>query len=136
MYSLCAKISKTFPLATPLLVFHSEEEVDMKKALRAGASDVIFLSSSISKIVEDIEHAIENSGSKSFQQQQSNETKNGRVITVASTKGGVGKTTVAVNLAVAYGKKSAKVAVIDLDLQLGMSPCFLMCSRSERSMIG
>ena len=59
MYSLCAKISKTFPLATPLLVFHSEEEVDMKKALRAGASDVIFLSSSISKIVEDIEHAIE-----------------------------------------------------------------------------
>ena len=119
MYSLCAKISKTFPLATPLLVFHSEEEVDMKKALRAGASDVIFLSSSISKIVEDIEHAIENSGSKSFQQQQSNETKNGRVITVASTKGGVGKTTVAVNLAVAYGKKSAKVAVIDLDLQFG-----------------
>ena len=119
MYSLCAKISKTFPLATPLLVFHSEEEVDMKKALRAGASDVIFLSSSISKIVEDIEHAIEKSGSKSFQQQQSNETKNGRVITVASTKGGVGKTTVAVNLAVAYGKKSAKVAVIDLDLQFG-----------------
>jgi len=119
MYSLCAKISKTFPLATPLLVFHSEEEVDTKKVLRAGASDVVFLSSSISKIVGDIEHAIENSGSKSFQQQQSNETKNGRVITVASTKGGVGKTTVAVNLAVAYGKKSAKVAVIDLDLQFG-----------------
>ena len=62
---------------------------------------------------------LKNSGSKSFQQQQSNETKNGRVITVASTKGGVGKTTVAVNLAVAYGKKSAKVAVIDLDLQFG-----------------
>ena len=45
--------------------------------------------------------------------------KKGRVITVASTKGGVGKTTVAVNLAAAYGKKSAKVAVVDLDLQFG-----------------
>ena len=46
-------------------------------------------------------------------------TKNGKVITVASTKGGVGKTTVAVNLAAAYGKKLAKVAVVDLDLQFG-----------------
>ena len=49
MYSLCTKITKTLPLATTLLVFHSEEEVDMKKALRAGASDVIFLSSPYQK---------------------------------------------------------------------------------------
>ena len=119
VYGLCAKIKMMYPFATSLLVFPSEEEVDMKKVLRAGAVDVLFLSSPLSKIVEDIDHAIENSGSKVVHQQLLNPAKNGRVITVASTKGGVGKTTVAVNLAAVIGKKLAKVAVVDLDLQFG-----------------
>ncbi|MBP1949282.1 AAA family ATPase [Virgibacillus litoralis] len=119
VYRLCEKVSLQFPLATPLLIFQSEEELDMKKALRAGAADVIFLSSSFSKIREDIQLAISNSESKSYFQLKSKPVKNAKVITVASTKGGVGKTTVAVNLAASYGKKIAKVAVIDLDLQFG-----------------
>lgn len=118
-YGLCSTISKTTPSATILLAFHSEEDADMKKAIRSGAGDVIFLSSPLSKIVEDVQHAIENSGSKLFHREQSNPINNAKVITVASTKGGVGKTTVAVNLAAAYGKKLAKVAVVDLDLQFG-----------------
>jgi chromosome partitioning protein len=40
-----------------------------------------------------------------------------RVITVANEKGGVGKTTVAVNLAAALGLGRSKVLVIDLDSQ-------------------
>lgn len=119
VYSLCSAISKKVSSATTILVFPSEESADMKKALRAGAGDVIFLSSPLSKIVADLQHAIENSGSKLFHQQQPNTRKMGKVIAVASTKGGVGKTTVAVNLAVAYGKKSTKVVVVDLDLQFG-----------------
>jgi pilus assembly protein CpaE len=44
----------------------------------------------------------------------------GRVITVFSSKGGVGKTTLAVNLAVALGMISRRpAAVVDLDLQFG-----------------
>src|SRR3954447_9405703 len=43
----------------------------------------------------------------------------GRLITVCSPKGGVGKTTLAVNLAVALSGSGAKVCIVDLDLAFG-----------------
>jgi pilus assembly protein CpaE len=48
-----------------------------------------------------------------------------RVITVFGSKGGLGKTTIAVNLAVKLAEKKKKVALIDLDLQFGDVHVFL-----------
>lgn len=46
--------------------------------------------------------------------------RDGKVITVFSPKGGVGKTTVAVNLAIALGNRGAsRVCLVDLDLAFG-----------------
>ena len=47
------------------------------------------------------------------------------LITVFSTKGGLGKTTIATNLAVALSKQKAKVCIVDLDLQFGDVHMFL-----------
>jgi len=43
--------------------------------------------------------------------------KTGNVITIFSTKGGVGKTLLAVNLAIALAQEGKKAALVDLDLQ-------------------
>ena len=48
-----------------------------------------------------------------------------QVITMFSPKAGLGKTTIAVNLATALAEKGKKVAIIDLNLQFGDVPLFM-----------
>lgn len=57
----------------------------------------------------------------------------GRIITIASGKGGVGKTNIAVNLAIALGKAGKKTMLLDADLGmanvdiiLGMTPQYTL----------
>ena len=68
--------------------------------------------------------------------------KKARVITVTSGKGGVGKTSITVNLAIALGRLGLKVAVIDvdfglanIDLLFGIAPKYTLLDliREEKS---
>lgn len=54
-----------------------------------------------------------------------------RTVAVCGAKGGCGKTTVAVNLALALQKEGKKVALLDLDLDFGDVAVFLNLPRSE-----
>lgn len=58
------------------------------------------------------------------------ETKQGKIISVCGSKGGVGTTTVAVNLAVSYAdrKKPLSVALLDMNTLFGEIPLFLEIS--------
>ena len=49
-----------------------------------------------------------------------------RVISICSPRGGIGRTSLTVNLAVAFAKQGKKVAVIDGDPSLVMLPCILI----------
>lgn len=88
------------------------------KAMRMGAKE--FLPKPIIK--EDLKHSI-----MIFNKQESLEDESAsKIITVYSNKGGIGKTTIATNLAVEFAKTTRdKVALIDLNLQLGDISTFL-----------
>lgn len=120
VYRLCSKIKTKFPLVKVFLVFESEARIDPKSAIKAGATDVIFLSSPHLKVSNDFKTAIQDSLSKNpIVPKEIEAAHKVRVITIASTKGGIGKTSIAVNLAAAFKNKKKNVAIIDLDLQFG-----------------
>ena len=88
------------------------------KAMRLGARD--FLPKPILK--EDLKRVIE----MLLLQKVSNEDSASQIITIYSNKGGIGKTTIATNLAIELAKTTHdKVALIDLNLQLGDISTFL-----------
>jgi pilus assembly protein CpaE len=116
LYEMCQEIAYLFPLTVVILLVN-KEDIDYKRAMHSGAVEIVDvnnpeeLKSGIRKAEEILNFKIK--------QVTKEEEKEGKVITVCSTKGGVGKTTICVNAAVSYSKKNLKVAVIDLDLQFG-----------------
>ncbi|MCU9613529.1 AAA family ATPase [Caldibacillus lycopersici] len=117
-YQICQEISHHYP-ATAVLLLLKKEAIDYKKAMFSGAIDVLDIECDEADIIESVEKAeavvrlkMDNTGLK-------DDAQKGKIITVCSTKGGVGKTTISVNLATAFNKQNLKVAVVDLDLQFG-----------------
>ena len=89
------------------------------KVMRMGAKD--FISKPIIK--EELRSAIEKLIADDSCLEKEN---NSKIITIYSNKGGIGKTTIATNLAYEIAKNTYdKVALIDLNLQLGDISTFL-----------
>lgn len=107
------------PDLTVLLV--SEPDPDLiLQAMRAGVRDILSPTAEPAHLRVLLERACQSiAGRHRMGQPQQIATK-GRVIGVFSPKGGVGKTTIATNLAVGLGKVAPmSVVVVDLDLQFG-----------------
>ena len=106
----------TKPTVSVVLVVAALDTQVLTRAMKAGARDVV-QADDIGAISEAIKQAHQlfvalrgPSGAKSV----------GRVVTVFSPKGGVGKTTMAVNLSLALCEGGArKVCLVDLDLAFG-----------------
>jgi len=103
----------------------SEPEVVALPALRAGVQEVVDTQAGVPDLQESIHRAITSADARAAlrAQQAAASTaavRRGRIITVASPKGGVGKTTVSTNLAVGIAKRApGQTVLVDLDIHFG-----------------
>ena len=105
------------PSASVILMSSQFEQNDLRNAMLAGAKDYVIKPFSYDEILQAL---IRVSAKKHQSKGNGAETEEGKIITVFSTKGGVGKTMLTTNLAVALAEKFAvKVAIVDCDLQFG-----------------
>jgi len=117
----------TLELTTPACPFNEEIEADVRKAVDELEGIEDFVMKVTAKVMEGRDLAADEVMST---------VKN--VIAVASGKGGVGKSTVALNLALALGKTGAKVGLLDADiygpsipLMLGMKDAGMQVKKND-----
>lgn len=97
------------------------EKEYIKKAMSAGARDYVIKPFGVNELIETINRAydIDQVRRKRYTAPTPAAKVQTKVISVFSTKGGVGKTTLATNLAVSIATMKKKVALLDFDLQFG-----------------
>jgi pilus assembly protein CpaE len=121
---LTARLDAECPAVSVVLVSEAGAELALP-ALRAGATDILHPSAEAAEIVRVTQRAAELAEVRSAQQAgaplvQVDGPPTGRVISVVSPKGGVGKTTVSTNLAVGLARSAPQATVlVDLDIQFG-----------------
>jgi pilus assembly protein CpaE len=132
IFELGRGVEKDFEFIESLLAANAVEEIFLTsektesdillKAMRLGAKE--FFSQPLSEA--EIRQALERFSAKRKTQQDSMPGRSGKVIHVIGSKGGVGTTTIAVNLsaAIAQSRKNAAIVLIDMNT-IGEIPIFL-----------
>lgn len=114
--ALAERIRSAHPATTVVLVRHDLEPQVFAQAMSVGIGAVVAADdpASLTKALSRAKGTWE-----AIQGPTTQGDRDGRVFTVFSPKGGVGKTTMAVNLSVALARTHADVCVVDLDLSFG-----------------
>jgi pilus assembly protein CpaE len=120
---LTARLDQQCPAVSVVLVSDAGSEVALA-AIRAGATDIVHPAAEPLELQQVVQRAVELAGVRAVQQlgppPPAQLPSTGRVISVVSPKGGVGKTTVATNLAVGLARLAPQATVlVDLDIQFG-----------------
>jgi pilus assembly protein CpaE len=119
--SLAARLDIQFPGISVVLITEASQQM-WQAAMRSGIRDLLPPSASIPEIHDALERASLAATGRRRVLRPVSETERytGRVITIASPKGGVGKTTVATNLAIGLTAAAPQSTVlVDLDVQFG-----------------
>ena len=104
-------------------VSNNSDPMVLRRAIRIGARE--FFNVPVEN--QEIKHALEGFKGRLEKAEKGETFKDGKIINVIGSKGGVGTTTVAVNLAVSMAEKKdiESVALIDMNLLFGEIPLFL-----------
>jgi pilus assembly protein CpaE len=110
-----------FP-TTPVIAYSSSPDTDAwRNAMRAGVWDLIPMPVRAEVMRDAIVKAMATEESRRLRQhgQPVSTPAVGTIVTVFGAKGGIGKSTVSVNLAVALAKQGGSVCIVDLDTGFG-----------------
>ncbi|WP_427174686.1 AAA family ATPase [Arthrobacter sp. 92] len=118
------RLATVFNVQAPELsvILVSDPDPDfLLQAMRAGIRDIMSPGADAAQIRVLLERACQSFASRHrTQEPKQTDTKKGLVIGVFSPKGGVGKTTIATNIAIGLGRIAPmSVVIVDLDLQFG-----------------
>ncbi|HET7559583.1 MAG TPA: response regulator [Limnochordia bacterium] len=118
------RLGTMLPDAAVVMMSVQGETEYMRKAMLAGARDYLVKPFSNDDLIDAVLRVSQGRGRS--RSPSSEPAANGTLITVFSAKGGVGKTTLATNLAVLLAAEGQRRSVIvDLDLQFGDVPVLL-----------
>lgn len=118
--SIAAGTVELMPDASVILVRSTVSTELLRHAMRAGVADVVGTDETPFELPEAIGRAVLQATRRhDMVPLEAPRAKRGTTITVFSTKGGVGKTVLAINLGVALVSMGRSVVLVDLDLQFG-----------------
>ncbi|MFA5891309.1 MAG: P-loop NTPase [Actinomycetota bacterium] len=120
--ALAGRIQITAPEVSVVLVAERLTPDSLQDALRAGVRDVLPISFTPAQLMKAVAHSEDVSRqlrTRSTNGHSSEKSDGNKIVTVLSSKGGVGKSFVASNLAVLLARRDRPVALLDLDLQFG-----------------
>jgi pilus assembly protein CpaE len=121
VFSLASRLDVQSPGITVVLMADPTPEL-WQAAMRASIRDLLLPDADVAEIAAAVERAGRAAAGRRRVLRPASETDRyaGRVITIASPKGGVGKTTVATNLALGLTEAAPQSTVlVDLDVQFG-----------------
>ncbi len=119
-------INQELPHCAIIIISVQSDPEYLRKAMVAGARDYLAKPFGSDELVNTVYQVWDVELRRRLQSGVSSPlTKLGKVITVFSAKGGVGKTTLSTNLAVSLAKQGKDAIVMDLDMQFGDVPIML-----------
>lgn len=123
---MAKKLYVALPACAQILICEQTDFESLQQAVKAGIRNILKWPVKQEELFEDIRYLYNIETVRSNRKPVLSGSKRmAQVVTVFGTKGGIGKTTISVNLAVALSRLGKKVAIVDLDLQFGDVGVFL-----------
>lgn len=117
---VCQQVYLLRPRSIPVILNDSSDAYDVSRIMQTGVHYVLSYDMDALTFASELKSIYHNESNRFLAMENTNATASkSRVITIFGAKDGLGKTTLAVNLAVALAKKKNKVVLLDYDFQFG-----------------
>ncbi|MGJ0848065.1 P-loop NTPase [Tissierella praeacuta] len=117
---VCQQIYLLRPRSIPVVITDDYTHETIQKVMQTGVHYILPIQIDKSTLVAQIRGIQTNESARLMALENTSTTDwKSKVITVFSSKGGVGRTTVVTNLAIKLAQKKRKVAILDFDMEFG-----------------